>query len=61
MAARYTDFWPIYRTTLYLRDWLGYLIVVGVTFGFGMLAALPGIRHVNRMDLANIVAGGQFG
>jgi len=60
-APEYKDFWPVYTTILYLGDWLGYLIVVALTFGFGFLAALPGIRYVNKMDIAKTVTGGQFG
>jgi len=60
-ASEYKNFWPVYTTILYLGDWLGYLIVVALTFAFGFLAAVPGIRYVSRMDIAKTVTGGQFG
>jgi len=60
-SGAYKDFFPFYRTIIYLRDWIGYLIVVALTFAFGLLAAVPGIRYVSKMDIAKTVTGGQFG
>jgi hypothetical protein len=34
---------------------------MGMVLAFGLLAAIPGIRYVNRMDIAKAVTGGRFG
>jgi len=57
----FKPFRPMYETILYLRDWMDYIYVLFLTFAFGLLAAIPGIRYVNRMELAKIVSGGRFG
>jgi hypothetical protein len=60
-VAMFREFWPMYSTILYLEDWLEYLVVLGMVLAFGLLAAVPGIRYVNRMDIAKAVTGGRFG
>ncbi|MCG7844685.1 MAG: ABC transporter permease [Methanomassiliicoccales archaeon] len=54
-------FFPLYRTILYLEDWYGYLVIVGMTFLLGMLAAWPATRLISRLDVAKTVTGGRFG
>jgi len=57
----YKDFYPVYQTRISIGDWAGYFAVVFMTFLFGLLAAVPGIRYVSKMDIAKTVSGGQFG
>jgi putative ABC transport system permease protein len=57
----FKGFFPMYDTVLYLKDWVDYIIVSFMIYGVALLAALPGIRLVNRMDIADTVAGGRFG
>lgn len=61
MVEMFKSFWPVYETILYLGDWIDYVYVLVLTFAFGLLAAIPGIRYVNKMELAKIVSGGRFG
>jgi len=61
MVEFFKEFWPLYETVLTLSDWIGYVFVIVLVFLFGFLAALPGIRYLNKMDIAKTVAGGQFG
>lgn len=61
MVGMFREFWPIYSTVLYLSDWYGYVVVVFLTLAFGLLASLPAIRYIGRMDIAKAVAGGRFG
>jgi putative ABC transport system permease protein len=57
----YQEFFPTYETTLALSDWLGYLFVVMLTIGLAILAAIPSLRLINRMDIAQTVSGARFG
>jgi putative ABC transport system permease protein len=57
----FKNFWPVYRTMVHPEDMLGYGFVILLTLGFGLLAAVPAIRYLNRMDLAKTVAGSRFG
>ena len=61
MVDAFREFWPTYSTVLYLQDWFGYGVVVMLTLSFGLLAAIPGIRFLNKIDLAKSVSGGRFG
>ncbi len=61
MVDAFREFWPTYSTVLYLQDWFGYGVVVLLTLSFGLLAAVPGIRFLNKIDLAKSVSGGRFG
>jgi putative ABC transport system permease protein len=61
LVGAFREFWPMYSTILYPADWLEYFVVLGMVLAFGLLAAVPGIRHVNRMDIAKAVTGGRFG
>ena len=57
----FQEFFPLYTTILHLQDWLGYLMVVAVTFGPAVLSALPSIRFIGKMDVAKTVSGAMFG
>ena len=57
----YQEFFPTYETTLALSDWLGYLFIVLLTIGLAILAAIPSLRLINRMDIAQTVSGARFG
>ena len=57
----FEEFFPGYTTILHLGDWAGYLFVVILTFTMAFLAALPSVRFINRMDVAQTVAGARFG
>jgi putative ABC transport system permease protein len=57
----FKSFFPMYDTLLYLKDWGDYIVVSLMVYGVALLAALPGIRLVNKMDIADTVAGGRFG
>ena len=61
MVGMFREFWPIYSTVLYLSDWYGYVAVVFLTLVFGLIAAVPAIRYIGKMDIAKAVAGGRFG
>ena len=61
MVGIFREFWPIYSTVLYLEDWYGYGVVMLLTAAFGLLAAIPGIRFLSKMDIAKTVSGGRFG
>ena len=61
LVGPFREFWPMYSTILYPADWLEYFIVVGMVLAFGLLAAVPAMRYVNRMDIAKAVTGGRFG
>ncbi|MGD9963669.1 MAG: ABC transporter permease, partial [Thermoplasmata archaeon] len=61
MGGAFREFWPMYQTILYPADWLEYFVVLGMVLVFGLLAAVPGIRYLNRMDVAKAVTGGRFG
>ena len=61
MVGMFREFWPTYSTVLYLQDWYGYVAVVLLTTVFGLLAAVPGIRFLSKMDIAKTVSGGRFG
>lgn len=60
-VEEFKAFWPQYRTVLYPSDWLGYLAVVGVTVVLGLLAILPALRELRKMDVDKAVTGGRFG
>ncbi len=57
----FKEFFPTYRTILYLSDWYGYFVMVGLTFIFGIMASLPAIRFITKLDVAKTVTGGRFG
>jgi len=57
----FKEFFPTYRTILYLTDWYGYFVMVGLTFIFGIMASLPAIRFIIKLDVAKTVTGGRFG
>jgi len=57
----FKEFFPSYTTVLYPADWSSYILTVAVIYLIALLAALPSIRYVNRMDIATTVAGGRFG
>ena len=61
MVGMFREFWPTYSTVLYVRDWYGFVVVVLLTTAFGLLAAVPGIRFLAKMDIAKTVSGGRFG
>ena len=61
LVGTFREFWPMYSTILYPADWLEYFVVLGMVLAFGLLAAVPAIRYVNRMDIAKAVTGGRFG
>ncbi|UCE81237.1 MAG: ABC transporter permease [Methanobacteriota archaeon] len=61
LVGLFREFWPTYSTVLFLNDWYGYLVVLGLTTAFGLLAAVPGIRFLGRIDIAKAVSGGRFG
>lgn len=60
-AEQFKTFFPMYQAMLKLEDWGDYVFVMLLTFLFGFLAAIPGIRRLNKMDIAKAVSGGQFG
>lgn len=57
----FKEFFPLYDTTLTLSNWSGYLFVVVLTILLAFLSALPSIRLLNRMDIAQTVSGARFG
>ena len=57
----YKEFFPLYETSLNLTDWLGYLAIVILTIFLAILAAIPSLRLINRMDIAQTVSGARFG
>jgi len=59
--SEFAAFFPLYETVIRPGDWLDYLVVVGMTFPLALLAALPSIRLVGRMDIAKTVSGARFG
>jgi len=61
MVETFRAFFPMYRTILYVQDWYGYGVIVGMTFLLGLLAAWPATRMISRMDIAKTVTGGRFG
>jgi putative ABC transport system permease protein len=61
IVGMFREFYPTYSTELYLEDWYGFVLVVVLTTVFGLLAAVPGMRFLNRMNIAKTVAGGRFG
>ncbi|NYT12512.1 MAG: ABC transporter permease [Methanomassiliicoccales archaeon] len=61
MATEFRIFFPMYQTILYLGDWYGYGVIVVMTFVLGLLASVPAIRYITKLDVANTVTGGRFG
>lgn len=61
MAAEFKIFFPMYQTILNLGDWYGYGVIVAMTFALGLLASLPAIRIISKLDVAKTVTGGRFG
>ncbi|MGQ9583251.1 MAG: ABC transporter permease [Thermoplasmatota archaeon] len=61
LEEEFRTFYPTYSTILYPLDWLPYLFVVGATFLFTVLAVVPSVRAISRMDLVKTVAGERFG
>ena len=57
----FKEFFPIYRTILYLGDWYGYFVMVLLTIVFGLIASIPAIRFITKLDIAKTVTGGRFG
>ncbi len=57
----YKEFFPLYETTLTLSDWIGYFTVVILTIFLAVIAAIPSLRLINRMDIAQTVSGARFG
>jgi len=57
----FREFWPLYETIVLPQDWLGFGIIVLLTFIFSFLAIVPGIRYLGRIDIARTVSGGRFG
>lgn len=57
----YKEFFPLYETTLTLSDWMGYLAVVIITIILATIAAIPSLRLINKMDIAQTVSGARFG
>jgi putative ABC transport system permease protein len=61
MVPTFREFFPVYQTILYLYDWYGYGVIVAMTFALGLLAAVPAIRYIGRLDVAKTMTGGRFG
>ncbi|HUV23796.1 MAG TPA: FtsX-like permease family protein [Methanomassiliicoccales archaeon] len=61
MAAEFRIFFPMYQTILHLGDWYGYGVIVAMTFVLGLLASVPAIRYITKLDVAKTVTGGRFG
>lgn len=60
-VGTFRQFWPVYRTMVQPADMTGYVLVIGLTLLFGLLAAIPAVRFLNKMDLAKTVSGSRFG
>jgi putative ABC transport system permease protein len=60
-VGTFREFWPVYRTMVHPADMIGYVFVVALTMLFGLIATIPAVRHLNKMDLAKTVSGSRFG